>query len=328
MVQAAYSYDDRATAGPVRDAVLAPSVSLFGSSVATVRMARDCQACGMDVRGTEPLTSLLEGDSLVLGDVIYAECPLPKGAELAALVRLDERAARAGADIVVATTHGALEDVFGCVERARVRILVDPSRAERLVALCTALSHLPGRRLRELDDEDRLAVLRLTQEVAKLAAKLDRSALPLGDDSAASQTGRLASPGIGYRAADDRDLLRKSRTPLPDPRLIHRIIRQRRLRDRYFDGDLFADPAWDILLDLTAGRAEHRRVSVTSLCIAAAVPTTTALRWIAQMTEVGILVREQDPDDKRRAFIALADPVADALARYFAELGKDAVTLV
>ena len=46
------------------------------------------------------------------------------------------------------------------------------------------------------------------------------------------------------------------------------------------------------------------------------------------MTEVGILVREQDPDDKRRAFIALADPVADALARYFAELGKDAVTLV
>ena len=67
---------------------------------------------------------------------------------------------------------------------------------------------------------------------------------------------------------------------------------------------------------------------VTSLCIAAAVPATTALRWIAQMTEMGLLVREQDPEDKRRAFIALSDSAADAMARYFDELGKDAARLV
>jgi len=36
-----------------------------------------------------------------------------------------------------------------------------------------------------------------------------------------------------------------------------------------------ADPAWDMLLDLTAARAESRAVSVSSLCIAAGVPTTT-----------------------------------------------------
>jgi len=109
---------------------------------------------------------------------------------------------------------------------------------------------------------------------------------------------------------------------LPDPRLVRRIVRQRQLRARFFDGDLFGDPAWDMLLDLTAARAEHSRVSVTSLCIASGVPPTTALRWIAQMTEAGLFQRVEDETDRRRAFIALTDRAADAMARYFAELGS------
>ena len=46
------------------------------------------------------------------------------------------------------------------------------------------------------------------------------------------------------------------------------------------------------------------------------------------MTDMGILLREQDPDDKRRAFIVLADSVADAMARYFHELRKDAAKVI
>ena len=83
-----------------------------------------------------------------------------------------------------------------------------------------------------------------------------------------------------------------------------------------------------MLLDLTAARAEHTRVSVTSLCIASGVPPTTALRWIGQMIEAGLLERVEDETDRRRAFIALTDKAADAMARYFAELGKDAKSLV
>ncbi len=115
---------------------------------------------------------------------------------------------------------------------------------------------------------------------------------------------------------------------MPDPRLIRRIIRQRQLRKRFFDADLFADPAWDMLLDLTAARAEHIRVSVTSLCIASAVPPTTALRWIGQLTDAGLFQRVEDEADRRRVFIALTDSAADAMARYFAELGSNAVRLV
>ena len=65
---------------------------------------------------------------------------------------------------------------------------------------------------------------------------------------------------------------------IPDRILaLERRIRelQRQLRARFFDGELFADPTWDMLLDLTAARVEHTRVSVTSLCIASGVPPTT-----------------------------------------------------
>ena len=190
--------------------------------------------------------------------------------------------------------------------------------------------------MRELSDEDRLALLRLTEQVAEIAQRLDRLGAP---PSFASDTNpsacRFESPSTAYlgadndRFADSSDrLVRAARPPLPDPRLIRRVIRQRQLRARFFDGDLFADPAWDMLLDLTAARAEHARVSVTSLCIASGVPPTTALRWIGQMTDAGLLERVEDETDRRRAFITLTDKAADTMARYFAEIGAQAARLV
>jgi DNA-binding MarR family transcriptional regulator len=99
---------------------------------------------------------------------------------------------------------------------------------------------------------------------------------------------------------------------------IRAIIRGRRLRDQYFDSALFADPAWDILLDLTAAQIEKRPVAVSSLCIAAAVPPTTALRWITRLTEEGLLTRVADPRDGRRVFIALSDHAAEGMFAYLA----------
>jgi Winged helix DNA-binding domain len=108
-------------------------------------------------------------------------------------------------------------------------------------------------------------------------------------------------------------------------RLIRGIIRRRRARAQFFPADLFADPAWDILLDLAAARLEGTRVSISSLCIAAAVPTTTALRWIKGMTSAGILERESDPEDGRRSFVRLSGRFAAAMEAYLTLIDEGVV---
>lgn len=108
---------------------------------------------------------------------------------------------------------------------------------------------------------------------------------------------------------------------------IRAMIRARRLRDQFFSGEMFADPAWDMLLDLLLARLEQRTVAVSSLCIAAAVPPTTALRWIKRLTDEGVFVRTADPRDGRRVFIDLSDEAADGMAAYINAIERIGVNL-
>ncbi|HEU0097508.1 MAG TPA: MarR family winged helix-turn-helix transcriptional regulator [Allosphingosinicella sp.] len=101
-----------------------------------------------------------------------------------------------------------------------------------------------------------------------------------------------------------------------DSGFIRSIIRARRLREHFFQSELFADPAWDMLLDLMAARVERQRVAVSSLCIAAAVPPTTALRWIKGLCDQGLFVRVADPEDGRRVFIELSGDAAARMEAY------------
>ncbi|MDO9363275.1 MAG: winged helix DNA-binding protein [Sphingopyxis sp.] len=94
-------------------------------------------------------------------------------------------------------------------------------------------------------------------------------------------------------------------------------IRERRYRDRIFSPEYFADPAWDMLLDLYAAHYEGHQVSVSSLCIAASVPSTTALRWIRTMSDAGFLERSRDDADGRRIFIHLSAEARQKLDQYF-----------
>jgi len=106
---------------------------------------------------------------------------------------------------------------------------------------------------------------------------------------------------------------------------VRAVIRARRLRGRYFSEELFADPAWDMLLDLLQAEISRLRVPVSSLCIAAAVPATTALRWLKTMVQEGLFLRRADPHDGRRVFVELAPQTSHALRRYFNDGGRVAV---
>ena len=98
---------------------------------------------------------------------------------------------------------------------------------------------------------------------------------------------------------------------------IRSLIRLRRNRDHFFDSDLFADPAWDMLLELYACHLGQQRISLTSLCAAAGVPATTALRWVSALQAKDLVERRRDPIDARRQFISLTNAGLNALESYF-----------
>lgn len=286
-------------------------------------MREDVEAVGIRVTKAGALSDLLEGGALPLGDIVFVDCPQVHAATLAALARLDLRAARCQARLIVSTSVEALDMVFACMDQSSPVLLVDATRAERAIALGHTLANLTGRSVRELSDNDRLMLLRLSEQVGQIAGQIERLA-PGGQVKEASpgmfRFGQPSSAGLLDEVRDLPTTRRRAvRPPLPDARLVRKIIRQRQQRGRYLDAGLFADPAWDMLLDLTAARVEHKRVSVTSLCIASGVPPTTALRWIGQMIDAGLFVRVCDDTDRRRAFIEMTEKAVDAMAQYFAE---------
>jgi DNA-binding response OmpR family regulator len=297
---------------------LPASVAVFADRAAIRgEVMDDLSGAGFRPVDGGPIRSLLEGQIAVLGDIVLLDCPVADVQVLAALSRLDTRIARAGAELIVATSLEALDEVFAALDQSSPQILVNPTRAERVVAVGRVMGHLAKGRVREMADEDRIALVRLSQQVEKIARELERLSERIDQNPS-----KLEEPKPGFRGKDEGTRLPRSiasKLPLPDARLVRQIIANRQARARFFDGDLFADPAWDMLLDLTAAHAEHRRISVTSLCIAAGVPATTALRWIKQLVEAGVFERVDDASDRRRAFIALSESSREAMARYFAE---------
>jgi len=97
-----------------------------------------------------------------------------------------------------------------------------------------------------------------------------------------------------------------------------RIVRMRDLRDRMLGQTIhFADPAWDLLLDLYIAELRGPRLSVSDACVGARVPATTALRWLDHLHKAGAIDRIPDPRDKRRVMLQLTPCQLRRLDAYF-----------
>lgn len=180
------------------------------------------------------------------------------------------------------TTHDRqdLEETLRDGDAARLRALAD-----ELTTIATALFE------REQLRQDRS---RAAQALPPLPAEIDAAA-DLSD----------------YTQLSAQDLDQFSETA-------RSIYRGRRLRHRIFpDESLFGEPAWDILLDLFIAEMDSKPLSVTAACIGAAVPTSTALRWIAILEERGFLSRNNDPADARRVFLRLTGEGYAKMITYF-----------
>lgn len=226
--------------------------------------------------------------------------------ELIGQLNEDVRGGRYGAivaapkDMIDALASGLDDDV---------QLLIAADEIERVSGLALALA-ARGTEPRYADvasDRNAERLRQLSDEVSRIASTLARLS-----------TGPAAAPGP-VDAPQGTDL------PPVSADTVRAVIRARRLRSRFFSDELFADPAWDMLLDLLQAEIAQVRTPVSSLCIAAAVPATTALRWLKTLVQQGLFVRRADPHDGRRVFVELAPETSNALRRYFAEVGKVAV---
>ena len=113
-------------------------------------------------------------------------------------------------------------------------------------------------------------------------------------------------------------------------RLCQAVYRLRRARPKYMAaaGDLFADPIWDMMLDLYVASQRGQLTTVTNACVAADVPQTTGLRYIEKLTSRGIAVRYSHLTDKRMLGLELTpqgkasmEDILRELARRLGEAG-------
>ncbi len=93
--------------------------------------------------------------------------------------------------------------------------------------------------------------------------------------------------------------------------MAERLYKFRRSREvqaeHAFGGGLFADPAWDIMLDLFIHDARGLSVSVSSACQGSVSPATTALRHLAELERRGIVHRRPHPSDRRVMNVRLSN---------------------
>jgi hypothetical protein len=234
--------------------------------------------------GFDALSRPLSSTSLIIVDA--------RGAPAGTLTTLDEALAQCCQHKVVILNFDQLDKEADALLKARAHILCDPAGHDWQILL-EEVAITPETLQAGLSEAQRLQ--RLLEEGTRLAE-------------------RLAS-----RDTLDEHVAPIEKIPLSAAR-VRAFIRTRRLREQLFPQGLFADPAWDILLDLFATELNGGQVSISSLCIAAAVPPTTALRWIKIVEETGLIERSCDPRDKRRNWIKLSAAGQKKMRDYFANI--------
>jgi DNA-binding MarR family transcriptional regulator len=278
-----------------------PSVLVFADGeAAAARARRSAELAGCRVSDSVPLEGAAGRLARQVGlDVAFVEIERDHGSDLEDLLDKLEEAAREGRHSSVISAPAALIDLIAArAYHPRVVHLCGADEAERVAALAMASARHKHRLHDVGKEQDVPRLLQLSEEVGRIA------------DILASLSAREA-PASHPKEAEGKE------SGGVDAGAVRAFIRARRLREQYFESELFADPAWDMLLDLYAARLEKQRVAVSSLCIAAAVPATTALRWIKTLTDLGLLVRAADPQDGRRVYIELSANAAARMEGYF-----------
>ena len=78
--------------------------------------------------------------------------------------------------------------------------------------------------------------------------------------------------------------------------------------------------AWSMLLVAYQHAAQRRKLSASALCGLSYAPYTTALRWLGELEQVGLIDSEPDENDRRRRWVTISAQGRGLMVRYFTKL--------
>lgn len=233
----------------------------------------------------------------------------------------------AGVDTGVEMDRAASRSLMSCLTDEQMR-LVDADD-DYIAMLGYDRDRLIGRSILEITHQDDRTVNRQRSEallaggepysITKRYIAADGSAIWVTNHVSLFYTGtnrrQLATVELleTPRVEDQRRLLRVA---------AERILAKRRLRTQYFQGEMFGEPAFDLLLDLFVQQVSGRQTYTTSAAVASGAPLTTALRQIAMLVDRGLVTREADPVDRRRVLLRLTSEGLQQMWDYLAAAEK------
>jgi hypothetical protein len=155
-----------------------------------------------------------------------------------------------------------------------------------------------------LGEGERGALLAQLQDASARLSELIRQLGP-GAPAAAAAPAPASGPSAAPPATD-----------------VKRLLQLRAKRRRHPFGQFLDWPAWDMLLDLAAVKAEGGHVSVSAVCISSGAPQSTALRKLAALEGANLVRRYLHGADRRRVCLTLTDEAVTLVNALLLEEGR------
>ena len=82
----------------------------------------------------------------------------------------------------------------------------------------------------------------------------------------------------------------------PSATIAAAMLEFRRTRLRILPSELFAEPAWDLLLELFIADAEGRRMTARQVCVRSGIAPSVMSHWLRHLSQSGYVIGDGEGD--------------------------------